>query len=130
MEIVESHGAFGGKVVRLSHESVVCQCRMTLSVFEPPHAQVPVLYALGGLTASDVNWATKVASAQEAASKRGVMLVFPDTSPRNCVDGDHALLGYGASYYVDATEEPFAKNYRMFTSVPKSRTHLDRDTRF
>jgi len=118
--ILESHGAFGGRLIRFAHESAACKCTMKCGVFVPPERaeKFPVLYCLGGLTASDVNWATKVSTAQQAASDLGVMLVFPDTSPREgAPDAEHPLLGYGASYYVDATEEPYATNYQMCTYV-------------
>ena len=76
----------GGRLKQLSHWSEACQCDMTFSVFLPDQASrtgcpPPVLYYLSGLTCSDENARTKAHFAQEA-SKVGLAVVFPDTSPR------------------------------------------------
>ncbi len=59
------------------------------------------------------------AGAFSHAERENVALVMPDTSPRG--DGvpnvDSYDLGVGAGFYVNATEEPYAKNYQMYTYV-------------
>lgn len=50
------------------------------------------------------------------------MMIFPDTSPRDAgIEGetDDWAFGVGAAYYVDATQEPWAKNYNMYSHVTK-----------
>ncbi|KAJ8613597.1 hypothetical protein CTAYLR_006131 [Chrysophaeum taylorii] len=116
-EVLEEHKAFGGRLVRFKHLSEACG-HMVAYVYVPPReAGCPALYVLGGLTASDANCATKLATAQQAAAQHGVVLVFPDTSPREGPDDEHPLLGRGASYYVDATREPWSSHYGMFSYV-------------
>ena len=95
---------------------------MKFAVYEPPQAKlepVPVLYFLAGLTCTEENFMVK-AGAQQFAAQYGVMLVAPDTSPRNTgipgadMDWD---FGTGAGFYVDATEEPWRAHYRMYSYV-------------
>ena len=56
------------------------------------------------------------------AAKHQIAMVFPDTSPRD-VDIPEAttdkVLGYGAGFYLDATQEPWKKHFNMFTYVSK-----------
>jgi len=95
---------------------------MAFSVYQPPQAKselVPVLYFLSGLTSTEENFMAK-AGAQQFAAKYGLMLVAPDTSPRNtgiAGEDDDWDLGTGASFYVDATVEPWASHYRMYSYV-------------
>lgn len=58
---------------------------MKFSVYMPPAAEerkVPVIYWLSGLTCTEKNFIEK-SGAQQHASKCGVMIVGPDTSPSN-----------------------------------------------
>ena len=95
---------------------------MEFAVYEPPQAArgpVPVLYWLSGLTCTWANF-TEKAGAQRHAARHGLMIVAPDTSPRGTdLRGEHDAydFGSGAGFYVDATEEPWSRNYRMYTYV-------------
>jgi S-formylglutathione hydrolase len=64
---------------------------------------------------------TVKAGAQRVAAELGLLLIAPDTSPRgDGVPGDPAGsydFGLGAGFYVDATQEPWSRNYRMGTYV-------------
>jgi S-formylglutathione hydrolase len=54
------------------------------------------------------------------AAELGLVLVTPDTSPREpTLPGDRDVwdLGQGAGFYVDATESPWCDHYRMFSWV-------------
>src|SRR5690606_33288064 len=93
------------------------------SIFLPPQAEagpVPVLYWLSGLTCTDENFTHK-AGAQRYAADAGVAIVAPDTSPRGPGvpdDPDGAYdFGLGAGFYVNATQEPWARHYRMYDYV-------------
>lgn len=95
---------------------------MNFGVYLPPQAEngpVPVIYWLSGLTCTEANFIQK-AGAQKYASDHGIMLVVPDTSPR-CVnipgEDDSWDFGSGAGFYVDATQEPWKKHYRMFSYI-------------
>ena len=97
---------------------------MTFSVYLPPQAEtgkkVPVVYWLSGLTCTDENFSTK-AGAQRLAAELGLALVMPDTSPRgeNVPDDEDGAydLGLGAGFYVNATEPPWSRHYRMYDYV-------------
>jgi S-formylglutathione hydrolase len=97
---------------------------MKFSVYQPPQAKtgkVPVLYYLAGLTCTDETFATK-AHAQAVAAELGLMLIAPDTSPREPRipgDADKWDFGQGAGFYVDATQAPWSANYRMYSYVSR-----------
>lgn len=114
---------FGGEQIQFTHVSRACSCTMTVSIFLPPQARtgrVPVLWWLSGLTCTDQNFVTK-AGAQRYAAEHGIAIVAPDTSPRGegvPDDPEGAYdFGLGAGFYVDATEQPWAQNYRMYTYI-------------
>lgn len=123
LEKLSENKIFGGRQLRYSHTSMSCNCDMTFSVFLPPQAEneaVPVLYWLSGLTCSDENFVQK-SGAQQYAADHGVAIVCPDTSPRggNVVDDPDGSwdFGLGAGFYVNATQQPWSKNYRMYDYV-------------
>jgi len=96
---------------------------MTFSVYVPPHepgATLPVVWYLSGLTCTHAN-VTDKGEYRAACAELGLIFVAPDTSPRG--DGvpddpaDAYDFGLGAGFYVDATEAPFAANYRMWSYV-------------
>lgn len=124
MEILKTHVVYGGTLNYLRHDSAVTGTPMTLSVFTPPgEGPFPVLIWLSGLTCTEDNFTTK-AGAYRAAAEHGVIVVAPDTSPRGpdlkgrAVADDAAYdLGQGAGFYVDATEAPWSRHFRMETYV-------------
>jgi len=121
MERIEQHTSFGGTQEVWKHTSSSLNCEMRFGIYLPPkaaQAKCPVLYFLSGLTCTEQNFITK-AGAQRYASQHGVIVVVPDTSPRGAaVANDTAYdLGQGASFYVNATQTPWATHYRMFDYV-------------
>lgn len=113
---------FGGKVGFYRYFSTTCYSEMGFSLYQPPQAEshrVPVLYYLSGLTCTEENFTIK-AGVQRLAAKYGLMVVAPDTSPRNTgtpgEDNDWDL-GTGAGFYVDATVEPWSRHYQMYSYV-------------
>ena len=124
MEILKTHAVHGGTLRYLRHDSAVTGTPMTLSVFVPPGPDgkgtgpFPVLIWLSGLTCTEDNFTTK-AGAYAAAAEQGVIIVAPDTSPRGegVADDPAYDLGQGAGFYVDATQDPWAKHFRMETYV-------------
>ena len=116
------HTCFGGRQGIYTHESEVCAGSMAFSVYVPPHAaedRLPVLYYLSGLTCNEEVFAIK-AGAQRAAAELGIVLVAPDTSPRDTgLPGasDDWDFGEGAGFYVDATEMPWAERFNMYSYV-------------
>lgn len=121
MEKLERHRSFGGWQEVWKHASVALGCDMRFAVYLPPQAETapcPVLYWLSGLTCTEQNFITK-AGAQRFAADHGLILVAPDTSPRGVgVADDPAYdLGQGAGFYLNATEAPWAANFRMFDYV-------------
>jgi S-formylglutathione hydrolase len=122
--VVSKHACFSGTVGFYRHPSFICNGEMKFAVYEPPQAKtesVPVLYFLSGLTSTEENFIAK-AGAQQFAAKYGLMLVAPDTSPRNTgIPGEDTDwdFGTGAGFYVDATEEPWQAHYRMYSYVTR-----------
>lgn len=121
---VQKHKIFGGWQKVYSHNSTELGCAMKFAVYLPPQAEkssVPVIYWLSGLTCTEANFSEK-AGAQKYAAEHGIILVIPDTSPRGLDipgENDSYDFGSGAGFYVDATCEPWAKNYRMYSYITK-----------
>jgi S-formylglutathione hydrolase len=119
-QLLETHRCFEGTQAVYSHWSETINSEMRFALFLPPLSsveRVPVLYWLSGLTCSEQNFITK-AGAQRVAAELGLALVVPDTSPRiklNTSNNDY--LGPGASFYVDATQEPWREHYQMYTYI-------------
>ncbi|MBW4592490.1 MAG: S-formylglutathione hydrolase [Brasilonema angustatum HA4187-MV1] len=120
--LTSEYKSFGGKLGFYTHPSSTCNGEMRFAVYQPPQATqkpVPVLYFLSGLASTEENFMIK-AGAQQYAAKYGLMLVAPDTSPRNTGipgEDDDWDFGTGAGFYVDATVEPWASHYRMYSYV-------------
>ena len=122
MELLIEHACFGGVQGYYRHASSEIGLPMRFSVFQPPQAKqgpVPVLFFLAGLTCTEETFMIK-AGAQRLAAELGIMLVTPDTSPRDAgIEGESASwdFGVGAGFYVDATQAPWSKHYRMYSYV-------------
>jgi len=124
LEIVSENKAHGGRQIVAKHASTSTGTDMTFSIFLPPQAEsgrkMPVVWYLSGLTCTHAN-VTEKGEFRAACAEHGLIFVAPDTSPRGeGVPDDPAGaydFGLGAGFYVDATQKPFAKNYRMWTYV-------------
>ncbi len=122
MREIESIKESDGYLNRYQHDSAVCGCEMTFSVYLPPQAReqaVPALYWLSGLTCTDDNARTK-GGFQRFAARHGIAIVFPDTSPRGAGVADESErydLGQGAGFYVNATQSPWQAHYQMYDYV-------------
>lgn len=129
LELLSSHACHGGEQRFYRHESQTIGLPMRFSVYLPPqalqasqanaNAKVPALFYLAGLTCTEETFAIK-AGAQRFAAQHGVALVAPDTSPRGAgIPGESAAwdFGVGAGFYIDATQEPWARHYRMYSYV-------------
>lgn len=123
MQEVSASKVFEGQQLQYRHRSDSLACDMEFSIYLPPQAasaRVPVVYWLSGLTCTDQNFVTK-AGAQRYAAEKGIAIVCPDTSPRGegiPDDPDGAYdFGLGAGFYVNATQSPWDKHYRMYDYV-------------
>ena len=118
-KISESY-AFGGIQAVYSHKSIVNDCEMTFSVLTPQsYKNAPVLWYLSGLTCSHLNVMEK-GEYRKTAAKLGMVVICPDTSPRGDLipdEKDNWQFGSGAGFYVDATENPYNKNYNMYSYI-------------
>lgn len=117
METVSTNRSHGGTQGVYTHLSGSTGTPMTFSVFVPDHApgeKLPVLWYLSGLTCTHAN-VTEKGEFRAACAQHGIIFIAPDTSPRGDVvpDDDGYDFGKGAGFYVDATEAPWATNYRM-----------------
>lgn len=124
MKTISTSKAHGGIQGVYSHPSQECACEMTFAVFVPPQAKnglCPVLWYLSGLTCTHQNVMDK-GEYRRLAAELGLIVVCPDTSPRgeNVPDEpDNWQFGKGAGFYVDATQEPYTRNYRMYSYVTR-----------
>jgi S-formylglutathione hydrolase len=122
--LVSEHACFGGAQRFYKHDSREVRGPMKFSAYLPPQARtgkVPVLYYLSGLTCTEETFPIK-AHAQQVAAELGIMLIAPDTSPREPRvpgDADSWDFGIGAGFYVDATVAPWSQNYRMYSYVTR-----------
>ncbi|AKG20418.1 S-formylglutathione hydrolase [Calothrix sp. 336/3] len=122
LTLISESQSFGGKLGFYSHFSTTCNAEMRFAVYQPPQAatqKLPVLYFLSGLTCTEENFMAK-AGAQRLAAEYGLLLVAPDTSPRNTGilgEDDDWDFGTGASFYVDATQSPWSSHYRMYSYI-------------
>jgi S-formylglutathione hydrolase len=120
LETVATWKSFGGTQGVYRHSSRETGTEMVFSVYLPPQAQaggrLPVIWYLSGLTCSHANVMEK-GQYQRACAELGLVFVAPDTSPRGAdvPDDPEYDFGQGAGFYVDATEAPFATNYRMYS---------------
>lgn len=122
LELVEEHRCFDGVQRIYRHDSQTIGLPMRFSVFLPKEAssrKVPALFYLAGLTCTEETFPIK-AGAQRYAAEHGIALIAPDTSPRGAdIPGEKDAwdFGVGAGFYVDATREPWAPRYRMYSYV-------------
>jgi len=123
MEQVSTNLSFGGQQGVYKHASVATGTEMTFSVFVPPHQpgeKLPVVWYLSGLTCTHAN-VTEKGEFRAACAELGLIFVAPDTSPRgDGVPDDPAGaydFGLGAGFYVDATQAPFDRHYKMWSYV-------------
>jgi S-formylglutathione hydrolase len=119
-ELVAEHASFGGVQRFYRHASTQIGLPMRFAVYLPPQASagpVPGLFYLSGLTCTEETFVIK-AGAQRMAAQLGLALIVPDTSPRGTgIEGESAAwdFGAGAGFYLDATEQPWARHYRMYS---------------
>src|SRR5215217_2601955 len=125
LETVSLNRSHGGTQGVYKHNSRETGTEMTFSVYVPPlpgNAKPPVVWYLSGLTCTHAN-VTEKGEFRQACAELGLIFVAPDTSPRgDAVPGDPAGaydFGLGAGFYVDATQPPFSRNYRMWSYVTK-----------
>lgn len=121
LELLSEHGCFGGVQRFYRHASAEIGLPMKFSVFVPPQAfvqhavPVPALLYLAGLTCNEETFMAK-AGAQRLAAELGLALIAPDTSSRGANlpgEADSWDFGIGAGFYLDATQTPWSKHYRM-----------------
>ena len=123
LEELAANRCWGGWHRRYRHHSSTLGCTMVFAVYLPPQAEshpVPALYWLSGLTCNDENFMQK-AGAMRLAAELGLALVAPDTSPRgDDVPGDPQGgwdFGHAAGFYLNATQSPWRRHYRMHDYV-------------
>ena len=122
LEVLSENRAHGGRQLVVKHESSSTSTDMTFSIFLPPQAEdggtLPVVWYLSGLTCTHAN-VTEKGEYRAACAEHGLIFVAPDTSPRGegVPDAEGYDFGQGAGFYVDATQDPWARNFRMWSYV-------------
>ena len=128
MEILSTTRSFGGTQGVYKHASSATGTEMTFAVYVPEHragARLPVLWYLSGLTCTHANVMEK-GEYRRACADHGVIFVAPDTSPRgeDVPDDEGYDFGKGAGFYVDATEEPWSRHFRMRSYIEQELPEL------
>ena len=121
LNLLEKHRSFNGHQEIYSHESFSNKCKMQFALYTPDkNENIPVLYFLSGITCTEQNFIQK-SGYQKFASEHEIALVVPDTSPRGkgIPDSDKFNLGWGAGFYLNATEDPWSLNYNMYDYITK-----------
>ncbi len=124
LEVLSEQRCHGGVQGFYRHDSAAIGLPMRFGVYRPPQAAagpVPVLYYLAGLTCTEETFPIK-AGAQRVAAELGLMLVSPDTSPRDtgiAGEADDWEFGAGAGFYLDATQAPWRAHFRMHEYVAR-----------
>jgi S-formylglutathione hydrolase len=132
LELISEHACFGGTQRFYQHASQAIGLPMRFSIYLPPQAndgKVPVLFYLAGLTCTEETFMIK-AGAQRVAAELGMILVAPDTSPRGAGipgEADNWDFGVGAGFYVDATQAPWSRHYRMHSYILELRETVVRE---
>ncbi len=122
IEVLSENKSHGGRQLVVKHASSSTSTDMTFSIFLPPQAEsgkrLPVIWYLSGLTCTHAN-VTEKGEYRAACAELGLVFVAPDTSPRgdDVPDVEEYDFGKGAGFYVDATEQPWSRNYKMWSYV-------------
>jgi S-formylglutathione hydrolase len=121
IEVVSETQSHGGRQLAVRHASTATGTGMTFSIFLPPQARggrLPIVWYLSGLTCTHAN-VTEKGEYRAACAELGLVFVAPDTSPRgdDVPDVEEWDFGQGAGFYVDSTQDPWSKNYRMWSYV-------------
>ena len=129
VEVISDTRSHGGRQLVVRHPSPATATEMTFSIFLPPQAdrggKLPVVWYLSGLTCTQAN-VTEKGEYRAACAELGLIFVAPDTSPRGdgVPDAEDYDFGQGAGFYVDATQEPWAHHFRMWTYVTEELPEL------
>jgi S-formylglutathione hydrolase len=123
LELITSNKCFDGWHRQYRHDSTSLQCSMRFAIFLPAQSTdrpLPVLYWLSGLTCTDENFMHKAGALQQAANL-GIIIVAPDTSPRGEQVPDDPNgqydLGFGAGFYLNASQAPWQRHYQMYDYI-------------
>ncbi len=114
MKLLSEHRCFGGTQQFREHASPATGTAMRYGLYLPPEPKALLVY-LAGLTCNEETFAIK-AGAQQLAAELGLALLTPDTSPRGTeIPGQAEAWDFGvaAGFYLDATQAPWATNWRM-----------------
>ena len=128
LKLTEQHLSFGGEQCKYTHYSESLKCDMTFSIFLPSNKEnkkLPLIWWLSGLTCTDDNFSQK-SGFQRLAEEHQVVVIMPDTSPRgeDVADDEAWDLGQGAGFYLNATQNPWKKNYQMYSYITEELTEI------
>ncbi|MDX2024393.1 MAG: alpha/beta hydrolase-fold protein, partial [Deltaproteobacteria bacterium] len=129
MQLLSTHKCFGGQLGYYKHAASSTACDMRFTVFVPPGASANnkrrAVMFLSGLTCTEENFTTK-AGAYRVAAELGLVIIAPDTSPRGASvpAGEGGEVGFGAGFYVNATNDPWAAHYRMESYIADELVNL------
>lgn len=128
LKMLKKQRSFNGEQIKYTHYSQTLKCDMTFSLYLPSNEEnkeIPLIWWLSGLSCNDDNFTLK-SGFQRLADKYQTAVIMPDTSPRGheVSDFDYWDLGQGAGFYLDATQMPWSKNYKVYTYITQELTNL------
>lgn len=124
LKLLNNYKCFNGFQRIYQHSSDELKVDMKFAIYLPStfeSSKLPVLIWLSGLTCNEQNFITK-SGFHRYAEENKIIVVAPDTSPRGLdIEGirDSWDFGEGAGFYVDATEEKWKTNFRMYSYINK-----------
>ena len=121
MKLIEKHRSHRGYQEIYRHFSETTNCYMQFALYSPDNNRdCPLLYFLSGITCTEQNFIQK-SGFQKFASDHQIAVIVPDTSPRGngIPDDPNYKLGCGAGFYLNAIQEPWSKNYKMYDYITK-----------
>jgi Predicted esterase len=131
MKKVSSNRSFNGVHEVWSHDSGATSCKMIFSIYLPDNQdrkKLKTLIWLSGMNCTEENFRVK-SGVQRFASEQNMIIVSLDTSGRgdDVIEDQNYDFAQGGGFYLDATEELWSKNLRMYSYVVDELTQLIKD---
>ncbi|XP_050540340.1 uncharacterized protein LOC126904979 [Daktulosphaira vitifoliae] len=120
---------FGGYQKIFEHDSDVLNTSIRFSIYIPPNLEdpAPVLYYLSGMSCNEKTFIER-SGYQRWASQYGIIVVAPDVCPRIMFSNEKSIIeAKGLSFYIDAVQSPWNKNYNMYSYVNEELPKLIQD---
>uniref|UniRef100_A0A8D1EJB1 S-formylglutathione hydrolase n=1 Tax=Sus scrofa TaxID=9823 RepID=A0A8D1EJB1_PIG len=126
---ISSNKCFGGLQKVFEHDSVELKCKMKFAIYLPPKAETgkcPALYWLSGKCYA-FEFYKRISGYVQSTVEGASSTEKASALPCGCnIKGEDESwdFGTGAGFYLDATEDPWKTNYRMYSYVTEELPQL------